>query len=76
MVMSTMLASVAEGMCLSDSLGLSNDALIEVQESYVLQRITKKCFFGWKLGSSEPELTRALFFAGVLSWRGFGGRRN
>lgn len=30
MVMSTMLASVAEGMCLSDSLGLSNDALIEV----------------------------------------------
>lgn len=31
MVMSTMLASVAEGMCLSDSLGLNNDALIEVQ---------------------------------------------
>lgn len=31
MVMSTMLASVAEGMCLSDSLGLSSDALIEVQ---------------------------------------------
>ena len=30
MIMSTMLASVAEGMCLSDSLGLNNEALIEV----------------------------------------------
>lgn len=30
MVMSTMLASVAEGVCLSDSLGLDNSALIEV----------------------------------------------
>ncbi|CAN0127073.1 unnamed protein product, partial [Laminaria digitata] len=30
MVMSTMLASVAEGICLSDSLGLNNDALIEI----------------------------------------------
>lgn len=30
MIMSTMLASVAEGMCLSDTLGLSNEALIEV----------------------------------------------
>ena len=34
MVMSTMLASVAEGMCLSDSLGLNNDALVEVQYPY------------------------------------------
>ncbi|CAM9443870.1 unnamed protein product, partial [Hapterophycus canaliculatus] len=30
MIMSTMLASVAEGMCLSDSLGLGNEALIEI----------------------------------------------
>lgn len=30
MIMSTMLASVAEGMCLSDSLGLNNEALVEV----------------------------------------------
>ncbi|CAN0161484.1 unnamed protein product [Ascophyllum nodosum] len=30
MIMSTMLASVAEGMCLSDSVGLSSDALIEI----------------------------------------------
>lgn len=31
MIMSTMLASVAEGMCLSDSLGLNNEALVEVR---------------------------------------------
>ncbi|CAM9766936.1 unnamed protein product [Ectocarpus sp. 6 AP-2014] len=30
MIMSTMLASVAEGMCLGDSLGLSSDSLIEI----------------------------------------------
>ena len=30
MIMATMLASVAEGICLSESLGLNNDTLIEV----------------------------------------------
>ncbi|CAM9471610.1 unnamed protein product [Pylaiella littoralis] len=30
MIMSTMLASLAEGMCLSDSLGLNSEALIEI----------------------------------------------
>lgn len=34
MIMSTMLASVAEGMCLSDTLGLSSEALIEVGGCY------------------------------------------
>ena len=30
MIMATMLGAVAEGMCLSESLGLNNEALIEV----------------------------------------------
>lgn len=38
MIMSTMLASVAEGMCLSDSLGLDNDALVEVRQGTTTMR--------------------------------------